>query len=136
VELRFGIFDRHDAHIARQDGVERPPDDQGLVRGGHARRRHLAEGVNTGVGPTRAVHDDGCAVQPRQCRLEQTLDGHPLGLPLPADVGGPVVRDGQLEHSFHVVGRSIESEARRARCRLSKQADRTLRHASPWSSWV
>ena len=60
-------------------------------------RRDLPERVDPGVRAPRARHRDGLAVELRAGVFEQPLDGHALGLTLPADEAGAVVGDGELE---------------------------------------
>ena len=92
VETRRGVLDRQ--RRGRRAGSiafrARRITAASCVRG-DARRRHLPQRVHAGIGPAGAVDDDRRALDAREGILEQPLDRHALGLPLPADVGGAVV---------------------------------------------
>ena len=68
-----------------------------LDRRGHARARHLAFGVDAGIGPSGAVQRHRRAVNRRERLFDQPLDRHALALPLPADEVAAVVLHDQLD---------------------------------------
>ena len=53
--------------------------------------------MHAGIGASGARDRDRRAIELRAGVLEQPLDRHAAGLPLPADQAGAVVGDGQLE---------------------------------------
>ena len=104
MKLRTGIFDRDDAHVDGQDGVQRALQRRDVVRGARTDARHLPERMHAGVGSARTMHRQRTTLERRQRLLEQPLNRHAFGLTLPANVVRSVVLDGQLQraHAFSV----------------------------------
>jgi hypothetical protein len=62
------------------------------------------EGVDSGVGATGAVDARGRLEEFSEGFFQAELDGDAFGLELPADVGRPVIGDGQAQADMIVLG--------------------------------
>ena len=61
--------------------------------------RHLAQRVHASVGAAGTDDGDGPTLDVAQRRLQLALDRSAVVLPLPADIRGAVVGEGQLERA-------------------------------------
>lgn len=100
VEITVDVADRQHPDIGRQVGVERAPQRGHVVREADGNAGDLAERVDTSVGSTRAVHGHVSTFELREGVLERTLHGIAVGLPLPSDEAGSVVRERELEDAI------------------------------------
>src|SRR5712691_9738393 len=96
VEPARGLPNLAHADVVGQRGVERPEDHPRGEPGAHGQRGDLAEGVDAGVGATRADHLR-VRYEPSRGVENDALDGAGAGLDLPAVVVGAVVRQHQEE---------------------------------------
>ena len=99
VKLGKRVFDRDDADVDGQHGVQSALERRHVMRGARPHACDLPEGVDAGVGPARTVHRQRTALERRQRLLEQPLNRHAFGLTLPANVVRSVVFDGQLQRA-------------------------------------
>ena len=73
------------------------------MREGHGHARHLAEGVDAGIGPPGSMHGHVGALERRERVLEQALNGGTSGLALKAHERRAVVGHGQAENTHRAV---------------------------------
>jgi hypothetical protein len=86
------------AHVLGQLRVDRLQQHVGAQFRGGVDVRHLADGVDAGIGPAAAVHPDPLLTGDLGDRLlQRLLHGAAAGLRLPAEEVGPVVADRQLQ---------------------------------------
>ena len=113
VEIRRRLLEGEDPDVLGQDGVERPQEDSVGQLEGAAKAGHLAQGVDAGVRPARAV-DDGPLLGDLPDRLlEDALDGPAVGLALPAAEIRAVVAEDELV-VLHLTRRAPRGPARTA----------------------
>lgn len=104
VKFRRHLLAPHDPDGRRQHGIERAVPLR-LAQPGASRRvemRDLAEGMDAGVGPSRAMNADHAAfgrrsADERHRRLDRVLHRGPAALALPARVWPAVIRQRQLQ---------------------------------------
>ena len=99
MEVRSGLLDRQDPDVSREHRVQRPRERalvEGVDDGGAG---HLAEGVDTRVGTSRAMDGRRSPLDRRERVLEDALDRSAVRLALPADVVSAVVLNRELERA-------------------------------------
>ena len=91
MEVGGRLLDVRHPDVRRQARVEAARQTSDRMAAGHLRAGDLAERMDAGIGPPRAVHRHRRPFEPRQRVFEQALDRDAVRLPLPADEPRPVV---------------------------------------------
>ena len=84
-------------YIVRKNGIHRSAESSGFPFFGNSHRGGLASGMNTRVGSARSDHCERCSAKPSYRRLEHTLNGPFVRLPLPAGKARAII----VQHHLH-----------------------------------